>query len=166
MARKSRQAVARECLKEPATRAYVVKQIGIVVRNELKAMCSDCTSSLLRSQNLTDLHGFSWDKLIAELSAKAPVFLDILRAATFTRRPRKNQNSIIGLCAAVLLKHRFAKMSLVQKLISLILYAGHSGKKVCLLNKCINSNMTFLIRCLCDCKRSIWQCHTMSLLIY
>ena len=90
-------------------------------------MCSDYTSSLLHSRNLTDLAEFSWDKLIAELSVN-PVFLDILRAAIFTRWPRKNQNAVIGVCAAV---HRFAKLSLVQKLISLILYAGHSGKKVC-----------------------------------
>ena len=117
-------------MREPATRVYVLKGIGREVRNELKAMCSDCTNSILRSQSLTDLYGFAWDTLIAELSANAPVFLEILRAITFTRRPRQSRNAVIGVCAAVLLKYRFAKMSLVQKILSLLLYAGHSGKKV------------------------------------
>ena len=38
IARKSRQDVARECLREPRTRAYVMKQIGILVCNELKCI--------------------------------------------------------------------------------------------------------------------------------
>ena len=35
----------------------------------------------------------------------------------------------------ILLKFRFAKMSLVQKIVSLILYAGHAGKQVGILLK-------------------------------
>ena len=72
----------------------------------------------------------SWDKLLTEVSTYAPVFLSLLRAATYTRRSRDNQSAVIGICAAVLLKHRFHKMNLVQKLLSLILYSGHSSKKV------------------------------------
>jgi len=34
------------------------------------------------------------------------------------------------MCAALMLKHRFTEMSLVQKIISLVLYAGHSDKQV------------------------------------
>ena len=36
----------------------------------------------------------------------------------------------IGLCVAIMLKYRRPTMSLVQKLIAVILYSGHSSKKV------------------------------------
>ena len=46
MARGSKKAIAMECLKDPVTRAYLLKGIGVLVRNELKAMCMDSTSSI------------------------------------------------------------------------------------------------------------------------
>ena len=130
VARKSMQSMARECFKEPRSRAYLVKYVGMIVRNELKSMCSDKTNSVLRADPTIELKVFKWDTLLAELSQNAPVFLSLLHAATHTRRNRENKSAVIGLCAAVLIKHRFQKMNVVQKLISLILYAGHSGKKV------------------------------------
>ena len=122
--------MARECFKEPTTRAHLLKHIGMVIRNELKTMCSDRTDSLLRAENAAQLKTFTWEKLLAELSKSAPIFLSLLHAATHTRRTKENQNAVIGICAAVILKYRFQKMNLVQKLISVILYAGHSGKRV------------------------------------
>ena len=130
VARGSRLAMAVECLKEPTTRKYVLKQIGVVIRNELKTMCSDSTCSILRSLDVVQLKQFSWDKLLDELKANAPVFLSILQECTRSRKPRANQDAVVCICAAILLKHRFAKMGLVQKMISLILYADHSGKQV------------------------------------
>ena len=93
-------------------------------------MCSEHTSSVLSSQSVTDLWEFTWEKLLHELKVNAPILLSILRECTKTRRPRPNQNAVIGMCAVILLKHRFKKMSLVQRILSLILYAGHSGKQV------------------------------------
>lgn len=130
VARGSRQAVAVQCLKEPATRKYLLKRIGVLVRNELISMCSDSTSSILRTQCVSELREFSWEKLLSELQAKAPVFLSILHQCTRTQRPRRNQHAVVGMCAAIILKHRFSKMSLVQRILSMILYAGHSGKQV------------------------------------
>ena len=54
----------------------------------------------------------------------APVF-------TWTRNSYINRDAIIGICTAMLLKYRYSKMSLVQRILSIILYAGHSGKEVC-----------------------------------
>ncbi len=122
--------MAVECLKDPATRKYLLKRIGVLVRNELISMCSDSTSSILRGQCVSELRDFSWEKLLTELEANAPVFLSILRESTRTRRPRPNRDAMMGMCATMLLKHRFSKMSLVQRVLSLILYAGHSGKRV------------------------------------
>ncbi len=122
--------MAVECLKQPGTRRYLLKRIGVLVRNELVAMCSDRTDSILRHQGTTELKTFSWEKLLDELEANAPVFLSILRECTRTRRPRTNQDAVVGMCAAVLLKYRYAKMSLVQRILSLVLYGGRSGKQV------------------------------------
>lgn len=93
-------------------------------------MSSDQSQSLLCSTAKSDLVGFKWDTLHKELSAKAPILLSVLEAATKTRIPRKNATIVVCTCAALLLRCRNHKMNLVQKIISLILYAGHSAKKV------------------------------------
>lgn len=68
-----------------------------------------------------------------EISTRAPVLLRILTAATKTRKDRPNQFTVIGMCFALILKHRNPSLNLIQKIISLILYAGHSSKQVCLI---------------------------------
>ena len=97
-------------------------------------MCSDRTNSVLNSQEKEDLGIFSWDKLLDELEVNAPVFLSILHMCTQTKKPRINQDAVVGICTAILLKYRFPKMSLDQKILSIILYAGQSGKLVRLLS--------------------------------
>ena len=131
VARGSRQAMAVGCFNELETRKYLLKHMGVILRNELKVMCSDNTSSILQSLDIAKLKEFSWDKLLDELKSNTPVFLHILQECTRTRKPRPNQDAVVCVCAAILLKHRFAKMSLLQRVLSLILYAGHSGKQVC-----------------------------------
>ena len=119
-----------ELFKDPVSRRYMTKKMGIVMRHELKSMCSERVNSILSSQCSSHLHQFTWDKLLKELSLNAPVFLFTLISLTQTRQPCMNRDAIIGMCSAILLKFRLSKMSTVQKLISLILYAGHSGKQV------------------------------------
>ena len=46
VARGSKKSVAIECLKDPATRKFLLKGIGVLVRNELKSMCMDSRSSI------------------------------------------------------------------------------------------------------------------------
>lgn len=115
---------------DPQTRHHILEMIGRIIRSEMTVMCSDKTGSVLRSQSMQDLKNFKWKKLISELEKSAPVFLQLLRSCTQTRKPRENRDSVIGMCAAIVLKNRFAKMSLLQKILSLVLYAGHCGKQV------------------------------------
>ena len=98
-------------------------------------MVSDHTSSVLRNQKLEGMRKFTWNLLIDELKVQAPNFLHLLSSLTRTKSERDNQKAIIGFCASILLKHRYSKMSLVQKVISIILYAGHTSKQVRLLVK-------------------------------
>ena len=119
-----------ECFKDPAMQKYILERVGRIVRSELCRMCSEKISSCLRKQE-EDIYGeFTWEMIHDELKANAPVLLSLLQACTLTRKSRENRKAVIGICVAILLKHRFSKMSLVQRIISLILYAGHSGKQV------------------------------------
>lgn len=146
MARSSRLAIAAECLKDDTTMKYIIKQIGVILKRELAAMCSDRVGSILKSTDKSDFAEFSWEKIIQELVTNAPTFLSIMSACTHTRRERNNRNNVIGMCAALLLKYRFSKMSLVQRLLSLILYAGHSGTQVNFIHVIsLSMNVIFLI---------------------
>ena len=85
-----------ECLKDPVSRQHVIKKIGLIVREEMKCMCSDRTNSVLISQEKTYLSMFSWDKLLGELEENAPILLAILRECTQTKVPRPNQMSVLA----------------------------------------------------------------------
>ena len=56
--------------------------------------------------------------------------MSILEGCTETKVTRVNRKAVMGMCVVLLLKHRFMKMCLVQKIISLILYAGQANKQV------------------------------------
>ncbi len=129
-ARGSRKAVANESMKDPVTRRYILEKVGRILRSELAAMCADMTASVLRSQSVEDMKGFTWDRLLNEQEVNAPVLLNILQSCTRTRKLRPNRKAIVGVCASIFLKHRFSKMSLLQRILSLVLYGGHSGKQV------------------------------------
>ena len=130
LARKAPRTVAVQTLADPTTRLHVLKELGRILRAEMTAMCSDKTASLLRTHTVQDLSHFKWKNVLDELERSAPVFLHFLRQCTQTKTPRQNRDGIIGVCAAIILKNRFAKMNLLQKNVSLLLYAGHCGKQV------------------------------------
>ena len=120
---------AEDAIRNEAYREYVLKKIGVLVRRELTLMCSERVKSILSSQSPAVLHEFTWDVLLNELSSNDPVFFSILNSCTRTHKPRHNQNTVIGICSA-LLKFRSPMMNVDQKILSLILYAGHSRKQV------------------------------------
>ena len=130
VARGSKKAIVQECFKDTVTTKHVLNHLGKILRREMKAMVSDNTGSLLRSQEIESMQNFSWDVVLQELHAHAPNLLHLLNSITSTKTDRDNQKAIIGMCASILLKHRYSKMSLVQKILSVILYAGHTSKQV------------------------------------
>ena len=76
------------------------------------------------------MQNFIWDVVLLELHVHAPNFLHLLNSITSTKTDRDNQKAIIAMCASILWKHRYSKMSLVQMIVSVILYAGHTLKQV------------------------------------
>ena len=120
--------VADHCFEDGRIKDYSVNKVAMAVREEVKKMCSHSVKSVL--QNNSPLN-FCWSDLLSELNIHAPTLMTILNYATQTRRERRNRDGVKGMCAAILLKFRYDEMSVVQKLISTILYAGHSSKQVC-----------------------------------
>lgn len=95
-------------------------------------MCSDKFPSVLRSKSKEALVKFDFNAIVEELASQAPVLLTLLRSCLKTKTPRLNLNEdpIVVMIAAIICKHRRSSCSLVQRMTSLILYAGHSAKQV------------------------------------
>jgi len=135
LARKSKKAMVAECIRNNAIRKYVIISMSRILKSEIHALCSNKANSVLRTQSAAVLSQFTWDVVIREMQTYAPVLLSLMYACTETKTSRYNREATIGICVSVLLKYRFNKMCLVQKLIALILYAGHSAKSVSLLER-------------------------------
>lgn len=129
--RKSYCSLASLSFSDPDTRKYILKVIRREVAEEVRLMCSSRTNSVLKNQDPKCLETFQWDLLDQEVSQCAPLLRAVLRAATTTRSPRSNTVAVCGMCTAMICMHRNPMMNLVQRINSLILYAGHSSKKVC-----------------------------------
>ena len=123
--------IALKCLEDDQIRQHIVRKIGQLVRCEIAKLCSHGVKSVLHSQNRESLMDFKWDMIIEEMKCHVPLLLEILKSCTSTRRPRANRYSVIAMCVAMICKVRCSDMSLVHKVLSLILYAGHCSKKVC-----------------------------------
>ena len=109
-------------------------------------MSAKKTNSCLRQRDLAAMQIFTWDSLVSELESNAPTLHQVLKACvTVSRRLRAQKRcgskkkvrshhpesaAVLGLCAAVLLRHRNHSMSLVQRILSVILHSGHAGKQV------------------------------------
>ena len=67
-----------------------------------------------------------------ELSKFAPLLMSLLFSAIKRHKaPHTDTDcAIVGLCASILINLQNQKMNLVQKINSLILYAGHTSKEV------------------------------------
>ena len=122
--------VADSCFQDNKITEYLIKKTGTIIHRELKNMCTKKVNSILQQSSANAMEEFDWSKLINELKTHAPTFLKILEACTRTRHYRNNRLGIIGVCTAILLKFRYHHMSLVQKILSVVLQAGHSGKQV------------------------------------
>ena len=130
VARNQHITIAREALANPLTKKQIVRSLGKEIALEIRAMSSAAVNSVLQSKNLDHLRKFKWSMLLEELSMHAPVLSTILELATQTRTAQSNTSAVIGMCAALLTSHRNSRMNLIQKITSLILYAGGTSKQL------------------------------------
>ena len=132
-ARGNWKAVIARNMRNPERRQFIVGCVGKVLQFELSKLCSDSCKSILRS-NKKDvdhlLKSFEWKMLLSEVKETMPVLLNLLTKCTKTPTERNNSDAVIAVIIAILAKHRRPQASLIQKIISILLYSGHCSKKV------------------------------------
>ncbi len=137
--RRNPHAIARQVLAHQQVKDAVLKVTGKQIQKEMMIMCKQGEPSILRDSSKKALQSFQWDTLMGELKAKAPTLLKLLQGCIRTKRRRASakgrsyaadEKAVIGLCAAILLRHRNANMNLVQRIVSVLLYSGHAPKQV------------------------------------
>ena len=122
-----------QCFGDEETSFYIKKKTESIIRSEIKKMCSQEVNSILQGP-VKDIASFKWESVLAELNANAPTLLSVLSAAV--GKLSETSSTTIGVCCGIILKSRFNKMSLVQKIVAVILQAGHSSKQVLYLINC------------------------------
>ena len=107
-----------ECLSD-----RIVHSLTIEVRKEMDHICSDDHKSMLRNGDKDALKEFKWRDVCVELETHVPTLHALLRGIL----PKSNEN-FIAFVMSMILKKRCERMSLVQRVVSTLLY-GHSAKK-------------------------------------
>ena len=132
--------IARQVMSHKRVRVAVIKETGLRIRRELRSLCSKKAPSILRRKPTSEsLNTFSWKDISKELNERSPLLLQILKEC-LTRKRRKTKkkqtkriddDTIASLCAGIILRHRNSRMTLMQRIMSLLLYSEHTTKLVC-----------------------------------
>ena len=132
LGRAGRRSFAKHAVRDRRIRGYILTNMSKVCKNEIRQLCSE--SSLLRSKK-EDLCSFSWSDVGEELNKRAPCISSLLQSCIPASSPF-NKQAIASTCIAILVKARRQSACLLQKIVSLILYAGHTSKQVSRLIDC------------------------------
>lgn len=135
IARGSHAALARRCLENDEIKKYIIKGVGCILQREVAVLCSNSLKSVLRNKTNGVLKSFNWKCLVDELKIHSPTLLAILKTCTKVPRTNNQSEAVIGVITAILCKNRRDSASLMQRLVSVILYGGHASKKVTIYTK-------------------------------
>ena len=114
-------------------REQMMRLIQSQISSEARHLCSTQNPCSLRRKTTESLMTMDWEELHDELSKIAPVLFSTMRAVLQTRAlSQHDQKVAVCVSVAVLLFHRNRKVSLLQRVTAMILYAGHSSKSVSL----------------------------------
>lgn len=138
LARKSHSELVKHCHEDKKMMEKILCLLVKKIQNEMSSMCSFQVNSILRKKLPEDLTTFEWEKFTSELEEYSPSLLKILRGCILkqkrpekvSRQPKYNENAIVGICAAILLRYRNQRLNLIQRIVSILLYCGHAPKSV------------------------------------
>ena len=105
------------------TSQHVVTSLSQQIRKEMNEICSADHHSILR-ESYEAVKRFSWESIWLEYQAKVPTLLALL-----TGLLPKAEKKFITFVVSLLLKRR-KHMSLVQRVVSLVLYGNAAKKQV------------------------------------
>lgn len=118
LARRSYKAAATSLLRSPIL-SRILREVIRTIKLEIKHACSATADSLL-TQSEDALKEFSWDKIGKELDTMLPTLTALLRGVV----RKTSKKPVIYMICSILLKQSYSKMSLVQRAVSVLLYAA------------------------------------------
>ncbi len=104
----------------------MVTEVAWKIKAEMRDISSQHHESILLDTVEAVKH-FSWETVITELQNMTPTLMHLLM--NLIRNPSKNK-PLLCLLASQLLKHRFPKLGLVQRAVSVLLYGNGTNKQV------------------------------------
>ena len=152
--RANRASIARQVVKDERIRLKVINLLSATLGKEMKKLCSQKVNSILRRKDSTSLQEFNIRDVVSEMKVHAPSVLSLLRGCLQGRnrsRAKKttsrafDEDLVVGIYSAILLRGRSQRMSLLQRVISLILYCGHASKRVSMPTKCYSYRLATVI---------------------
>ena len=123
---------ATTAMKNGATRQAIIKMLGRRLQNLVASLCSIKSKSVFGKKSSDGMGNFidTIKTVMEEMQLRAPTLLSLLKWALKTKRIRHNCNATIAVIVAIICKNRKSSICLFQRIISLILYTGHSSKQV------------------------------------
>lgn len=126
--------VAAAVLKHHVLYTKLVTSFQKIILNECKHLCEKKKfSSILRCTTPKDLLSFSWEKLLNEWKAEAPLLYNILTSvatpASVVSLPEDHKPAVCT-AGAILLKSHNLHMSALQHIVGILLFHGNASKQV------------------------------------
>ena len=102
---------------------HMIAQVAKFIRAEMKSICSLAHNSILRGQH-DQIKLFNWESVLVEFEQNVPTLILLLRHLM-----PKADGKFLSFIVAIILKRR-KHMSLVQRVISVMLYGNAAQKEV------------------------------------
>ena len=122
LARRSYKSLVTNMVTRSPTSSKVVSGIAQQIRAEMKSIRSERHDSILLD-TLEAVKRFSWETVLLELQKMMPTLMQLLMKVV--TNPSK-KIPLLCLLASQLLKQRYPKLGLVQRAMSVVLYAKRS----------------------------------------
>ena len=106
----------------------LLDRVGALLKKEFQCLCSEEVSQLLT--NLPKLSDFSWINYLEVIKSHAPFIVNLLLMILSGKKKNENVNQITGLIISIITCFKRNSRNIVQKIVSILLYAHHCSKEV------------------------------------
>lgn len=145
LGRRNYKSAAAKIVTNMKTHSYAMDALVRQIRREMKTICSLKHNSILRDKHEA-IQKFSWETIWLELKQQVPTLVSMVQ-----RLLPKAENSFLSFVMCIILKKRCRNMCLLQRTISILLYANASNKQVMyyfIINMVtVNLNFRFTVIC-------------------
>ena len=103
-----------------------LRAVGRKIQEEITFICSDKANSILKGDKEHILN-FSWARIFADLKSHVPSLVKLLQ---FINPKAADNDALISVWIAMMVKCRNDKLSLIQRIFSIFLYGNGVHKEV------------------------------------